>query len=311
MDAKGIITRSEGKGLAALGLEAGELVGKSVFDLYRTPRAIETNRRALAGEEVHTLSRLGKTSLENRYSPVFDSRGRVTGVIGVTVDVTERVDMEERVRKLLLRLLAVQDDERRRIAREIHADAGQTLTALKLNLDLARRERDRSKMTARLAEASGFAAKVLDELRRIASDLQPGALEQLGLKPSLRALCQAFRKRTGIECAMMVDLAEGAPLDAESTIFRFVQEALNNVASHARARTVTLRVVRKGSGTLASIEDDGIGFDTRRALDGEGLGLLGIRERARTLGGELEIESRPGHGTRLLLSFPVGAADAS
>ena len=202
----------------------------------------------------------------------------------------------------------MQEDERRRIAREIHDEAGQTLTALKLNLDLALRERSRAKRNARLTEASGFAARVLDELRRIAHDLQPGPLEQLGLKASLRALCQSFRKKTGVECETTLELPKGAPLDAESTIFRFVQEALTNVARHARARTVSLKVETERASLVVSIADDGIGFDIH-ALDGDGLGLAGMRERARILGGELIVDSSPGRGTRLQLSLPVAGAE--
>ena len=302
MDANGIITRSEGKALAAIGLRPNEIVGRSFFELY--PTAADEGRRALAGEEIVTQGTLGKTSFETRYSPVLDAKGRVTGVIGVTLDITERVEMAERLRKLSRRLLAVQEEERRRIAREIHDEVGQTLTALKLNLDLALRERIAAKMTARLTEASGFAARVLDELRRIAHDLQPGSLDQLGLKASLRALCRSFEKKTGVECTASVELSRGVPLDAESTIFRFVQEALTNAARHARARTVSLKVEQKRANLVASVADDGVGFDLD-VLDGDGLGLAGMRERARILGGELIVDSSRGRGTRLQLSLPV------
>src|SRR4051812_356337 len=158
MDARGILTRSEGKALAALGLKPNEIVGKSIYDLYgHLPGATDAFRRVLSGEEVVTLGRrLGSRTFENRYSPVFDAKGRVTGAIGITFDVTERVELEERLRKVSRRLLAVQEEERRRIAREIHDEAGQTLTALKLNLDLAIREKNPATMKARLAEASGF-----------------------------------------------------------------------------------------------------------------------------------------------------------
>ena len=218
----------------------------------------------------------------------------------------ENLRAVEDLRALSRRLWMVQEEERERIARELHDEAGQQMTALKLILDLARREQDFDRVRGRLGEAVELAGAVLDELRRISQDLRPGALHELGLVPALRALVVGFGARTGVgvEFEATAEVVPHPDSDAASTAFRFVQEALTNVARHAQARSVRVLLETTESGRLrVTVQDDGIGFGTESALEGH-LGLLGMRERARVLGGRLSLESAAGKGALLSLEIP-------
>lgn len=220
--------------------------------------------------------------------------------------VRENTQSVEYLRALSKRLWTVQEEERERIARELHDEAGQAMTALKLNLDLARRESDLTRVRARIAEAADLAGTVLEELRRISSDLRPGGLHELGLVPTLRALVEGFGKRNGL-VAEFDSTAEVVPhpdSDAASTAFRFVQEALTNVARHAHASWTRVSLENTASGLFRiTVEDDGVGFGSSSLLDGQ-LGLLGMRERARVLGGSLLLELTLEKGARLVLEIP-------
>ncbi len=310
MDAKGIVTLSEGKGLAALGFKPGELVGRATQELYTEPHLVENNRRALAGEAFTSVDAVGDKVLETRFTPRFDAQRRLVGVVAVSVDVTERTRAEEALRGLSRRLWSLQEAERRRIARELHDEAGQSITALKMNLDRARRENDGGRVRALVEEAAELAAHVRVELGRIAQDLKPAALSERGLVPALRALLEGFRHRTGVEFEL-TESGNGPPpvadlgATAETTVFRFVQEALTNVSRHARARSVRVALEREDGIHRVTVADDGVGFDVGSALARNQLGLLGMRERARMLGGQVRIDSEPGRGARLTIELPA------
>ena len=211
------------------------------------------------------------------------------------------------MRGLSRRLWSIQEEERRRVARELHDQAGQAMTALKLRLDLARRETDVARVREQLEGATKLAGEVLDELRRIAHDLRTGSLEELGLVPALRALVEDFRGSTGVHVDFRAPAAtpRRSDRDCEATVYRFVQEALVNVARHARAKRVRVSLEQDGERATARVEDDGAGFDPALASGRGHVGLVGMQERARMLGGDLRIESRPGGGTKLTLEVPM------
>ncbi len=192
-------------------------------------------------------------------------------------------------------LLRSQEDERRRIARELHDEAGQVLTAVKIELDLEGRR-----------EASEMVGRALAQVRDLSNLLRPTVLDDLGLLPALRALADDFGRRARIE--VRLDAPEGAPAlphDAEVAIYRVVQEALTNVARHAEARGVAVRFSAEPGWVRVRIEDDG------RGLRGElrpHLGLLGMRERVTALGGTLTVESAAGRGLRVEAAIPRAAA---
>lgn len=207
----------------------------------------------------------------------------------------------ELLRGLSARLFTVQEEERRRIARELHDEAGQALTAMKLNLELVRREMPPGKLADRLGDVSRLAQDVLEELRRIARDLRPRALDELGLVPALKVLVDAFRQRSGIEVSLDLDASITLSGESASTVFRFVQESLTNVVLHAAARSIRVRGSDDEGAFVFAVDDDGVGFEVSQT---RGMGLLGMTERAALAGGRLRVASEPGRGTRVELVLP-------
>jgi signal transduction histidine kinase len=220
---------------------------------------------------------------------------------------------EERIAADLSRLSAgavkVQEDERRRIARELHDEVGQALTAVSLELTAAAQKLQDSGGDELLGDARALADGALRTVRDLSQLLHPSVLEDLGLSAALRSLLRGFERRTGIEVTLVDDSAStrAAP-EVERAIYRIVQEAVTNVARHARARRMSVRVSRSPGRLTVVIEDDGVGFET--GAPGEesrqpGLGLLGMRERISQLKGSLAVDSTPGHGTRLIVVVPL------
>ena len=197
----------------------------------------------------------------------------------------------EQLTRLLLR---AQEDERRRIARELHDEAGQVLTAVKIELDLEGK-----------TEAGAMVGRALAQVRDLSNLLRPTVLDDLGLVPALRSLVEDFARRTRIEATLACSDALGPlPDEQQVVIYRVVQEALTNVARHAGARRVAVRIAAEDERVRLEVEDDG------RGVAGEPtphLGLLGIRERVTTLGGTLVIEGSPGRGFRIEADMPAGA----
>jgi two-component system, NarL family, sensor histidine kinase UhpB len=226
------------------------------------------------------------------------------------------LQLEERNRELHAlseRAINVQEEERRAIAQSLHDDTGQALSMLIIHLDrLDERITPRQKeLKKQVAEARALAADSLTELRRILSGLRPAILDDLGLVPAIRWFARTNLEQVGVN---VVVKAPGTPLDLSpavtTTLFRIVQEAVNNIVRHADASSVTIVLQLNGDGVQLRVEDDGRGFDpggvSRDAVELQKLGLLGIRERAELLGGEVQIESAPEQGTRLQVSIPLG-----
>lgn len=212
----------------------------------------------------------------------------------------------EELSALSRRMWSVQEEERRRIARELHDEAGQAMTALKLNLDLARKETDPERVRPRVVDAAELASDVLEELRRIARDLRPASLDDLGLVPALRGLLDGFGQRTLLEASFESEgQVPNFDADSAAATYRFVQEALSNVGRHARARWVRVRLESDDRSLRVTVEDDGCGFDAELATQQGSLGLLGLRERARVLGGRVTLDSRRGNGARVCLELPA------
>lgn len=208
---------------------------------------------------------------------------------------------EERKRsgKLVLR---AQEEERRRVARDLHDEVNQALTAILLRLEAL--AQDTPERAAEVAELKRLASQAMDELLNLARQLRPTALDDHGLVPAIEAQLQGFGERTGIDAHLRT---EGDPsvLDEErqTVLYRVAQEALNNAGRHAGAGRVDVELVASERGAELRVRDDGAGFDPVAARNG-GLGLEGMAERARLVGGELDLRSSPGAGTELTLRLP-------
>ncbi len=209
------------------------------------------------------------------------------------------------------RAIAAQEDERRRVARELHDETGQHLTAVIMGLGAAREvlERDPVRAAAILEDTRELAVGALSGVREMILGLRPASLDDLGLLPALRRLGEDMGRRAGFEVEFDGSrLTKRLPAEVETVLFRIVQEGLNNVSRHASARRVGLRLGLEGDAVYVLLEDDGVGFypaRIERARNGGRLGLLGMQERATLAGGEVVVESAPGKGTRLHVRLPV------
>jgi signal transduction histidine kinase len=220
----------------------------------------------------------------------------------VAVDLSERV-----ARDALRRVVAAQELERRRLARELHDETGQALTSILLGLkpleEALTREGHPSR--AALADLRELVVTALQDVRRLAVELRPKVLDDFGLVPALERLTETFAEQTGIRVDFRAAIPdERLPSEVETALYRVVQESLTNVVKHAHSHRVSVLLTRKDAAVAAVIEDDGTGFDAAEAGQG-GFGLAGMRERLALLDGRLEIESREGAGTTLVAEVPL------
>lgn len=216
-----------------------------------------------------------------------------------------RVEANEReFRRLGRSVLRVQEDERRRLARELHDGVGQNLTALKHRLAQLRDALGDAATPARegLEAAIALCADTLEDTRELSRLLRPTILDDLGLEPALRWLGRSVGESAGIAVAVEIEPLPALDGERQTLLFRIAQEALNNIARHARARSVLLRLVERDGRLQLQVVDDGVGFDP--AARPAGSGLSGMRERLRLFEGSLEVHSAPGNGTRIRAVVP-------
>ncbi len=219
------------------------------------------------------------------------------------------VEREAARTRLLRRVITAQEDERKRIARELHDETAQSLAALSMGLDVAARGLPAAE-GRKVEEAAALAVRTLDEVRRLIVDLRPSVLDDLGLQSAILWYADRCLKPRGVTVRCEFGGLEGRlPVEYETTLFRVAQEAMTNIARHARAETVLVQCARRDGQLTLEIEDDGQGFDAlalaRPDDSGRGVGLLGMRERVELLGGTLQLDSAPGEGTRLSLTVPL------
>jgi len=295
-----------------------ELLGQSQFDLispdYREP--FEEFYRQQYVRKIpntfHSFPVIAKDGteiwLEQNSTLLFDN-DRVAGFHFVARNITERKRAEELLKSFPRRLIEAQEGERKRIARELHDEIGQVLTAISLNLQAVRASSLTPTSRPKIDESILVVEDALRQVQNLALELRPSLLDDLGLAAAIRWFVGRFGQRTGIKTEIVTDaqIAEGRlSKELETACFRIVQEALTNVARHSQAKTVLIHLRTLSDETCISIKDDGIGFD---ASAGNGatpirLGLRGMEERALAFGGRLEIKSAPSRGTEIRAHFP-------
>jgi signal transduction histidine kinase len=228
-----------------------------------------------------------------RLAETFASRA------SVAVDLSQRVASDA-----LRRVVEAQELERRRIARELHDETGQALTSILLGLRSVEDAPGPEEARAAAAALRELVVTTLQDVRRLAVELRPKALDDFGLGPALERLVQTYEGDTGISIDLEARLGpERLPGEIETLLYRTVQESLTNIVKHAQARRASIVLTRRAAVVAAVIEDDGRGFDP--AAPGDGIGLLGMRERLALLGGRLQVESAAGAGTTLVVEVPV------
>ncbi len=288
-------------------LAAGRRGWRALFDAGHTHSI--TNERRLDGSTMW---------VEGDYMCFYDAEGRITGHFGIQRDVTDRTraaeeleQSREELRALAARLQAIREEERTRIAREIHDELGQALTALKLDLAwLGKQSHKSTSTTGEFRAVDQSITKRIDEtmqiVRRIASELRPSVLDQLGLEAAIEDLVHDTTRRTGI--AVKLDVAQEFPKLPDkiaSHAFRIIQEALTNVTRHAKATRVDVSIRRAGKAIILGVADNGIGFAPNSLSGLRSLGLVGMRERAVACGGMLMVQGKPGEGTSIVVTIPV------
>lgn len=211
-------------------------------------------------------------------------------------------------------ILNAQEEERQRLARDLHDEAAQALTSLLVHLRLLERAHDPQKAQQHVRDLRELTAQALEEVRRVALDLRPTILDDLGLGPALEWRVDEFSKASGLHATIHVDnLEQRLPRDIELVFYRVGQESLSNVARHAQAENVVVSLRRENGLINLEVIDDGIGFNpvTTAANAPDGLGLLGMRERVAMINGRLTIVSQPGQGTRILAKAPLNYDNGS
>jgi len=308
---------------------AGNAIGRPLGDFipprYRDAHEEHVRRFGITGVSERQMGRQRalyalrsdgtEFPIEASISQTVDRAGKLYTVM--LRDITERVRAEQALRQsreelqqLSDSVLTAREEEKRRIARELHDDLGQRLSALKMDLAMLGADLEEGGAPQAALRQVGAMHQVIDEtvasVRRIASDLRPALLDELGPAAALNWLGKNTAERYGISVSVTasenIDLAEQAAV----AVFRIVQEALNNVVRHSRASDVEIRFELVDGQYELVVQDNGIGWDGRTApsTEGRSMGLVGVRERARLLGGAATMEYRPGGGFRLAVRFP-------
>ncbi|MDB6111788.1 MAG: Multi-sensor signal transduction histidine kinase, partial [Pedosphaera sp.] len=307
-----------------------EVEGRHPFGLI-TPAAAQPQLKALfnratAGDSqvngsFENSTKDGRTIIcEWKNTPLRKPDGSFLGLISMCQDITDRKLAEEelshsrgQLRALAAHLQSVREEERKRITREIHDELGQSLTGFKMDLAWMRnrlRGEDVAIVREPLLEKISTMGALLDGMatlmRRLCTELRPGVLDDLGLIAAIEWQTREYQHRTGIECEVKLELGDlNVDPERSTALFRILQEILTNVARHASASRVVVILKRAGKHLLLEVKDNGRGITEQEKSGSKSLGLLGLRERAVILGGEVQIEGRAGKGTTVRVSMPL------
>jgi PAS domain S-box-containing protein len=285
-------------------------------------RAVAT-AGAWSGEVLHLRGDGVATAVEATVIALRDEAGRAAGSFAVVRDISERKaaetalrDSREALRALALRLQTIREEEKTRIARDLHDELGQLVTLLKLDVSAVERRlgaldpRSVGPVLDRAVAATELLDQMAASVQRIASELRPGVLDKVGLDAALQQEGERFAQRCGVAFRATVSGdARGLPPDVATALYRIAQEALTNVARHAHASLVELELAVRPEEAALVVEDDGRGMPADAGAR-RGLGLLGVNERALALGGEVRVERRQGGGTRVIATVPLGRRGA-
>lgn len=287
---------------------------RSSFDEFLFEGARKSVAREFAfttgnGETTPVIVTLSALPLETHADPSqSESRASPTVLMAIITDLTYRKSVEASRARLLERLMTAEDDQRRRIAHELHDETGQSLTALVLGLRAIADMAVTPEVLSATLRLRDIAADTMEEVGRLARGLHPAVLDDMGLEAAARRYVGDHSRSFGTAVEFVagdLDSPRLAPLVA-ATMYRILQETLTNVARHAHARKVVVELERDESALELVVRDDGVGFEPIRIQnEGEGLGLRGMRERVTLMGGSIQIQSRPGKGTLIRVHLPV------
>jgi len=304
---------------ASAGLSLEEIIGRHCYEIWANrkevcpncpvAKAVETGQT----REVERWNRDGR-AWYIRGDPMRDDKGNIIGAVEVTLDITERKQAERELRKsrqqlrdLSAHLQAAREQERAIVAREIHDDLGQTLTALKMDLSWLEKKlpREQNELIQKTKTITKAIDTAVQSVRRIYSGLRPFLLDDLGLLSAMEWMARGFQNNTGIKCELNFSQEDMVlNKDLTTTIFRIFQEALTNVGRHANATRVEVGLEEKAKHLKLTISDDGRGITEEEISHPRSFGLMGIRERALAYDGKVEIRGVPNKGTTVSVSIP-------
>lgn len=315
VDSQGVIRDVNPQAEEMFGYTREELVGSAVEVLVpedsrgihreeRTDYVEDPEPRPMGVDlELRGLRKDGtEFPVEISLSPLHTDEGMY--VISIVRDVSER----RRLREFGSGSLRAAEEERKRIARELHDDAAQRLATLLVRTRIALKNED-GDYRQLLEEMREEILEAAEGVRRIARGLRPPALQDVGVVAAIRSHLRQTAESTELELEFDADPVDSLlDEDGKLVLYRVVQEAVNNVVRHAEASGVTVSIARSEGGVRAVVEDDGKGFDSERAMQGgKGLGIMGMQERATSVGGRLSIDTRRGEGTRVVVELPAAA----
>jgi PAS domain S-box-containing protein len=314
------------RGETIFGYKPSEWKGRSITALIPPgdlPGAREAFLKTLQGGsrsyELKISARDGEILILSVNTAPLYKNGEVSGTVSFGRDITEQKkaemalqESENQLRSLSSQLLTAQETERRRISRELHDELGQALTAMKLRLRFIEKGLEKDQITVRqdCEDLLGYIDQAIENTRRLSLDLSPSILEDLGLTAALQWLTNNFIKNNHITVKMdMIEIDHLFSQDAQTMIYRIIQETLTNIGKHARANNVSIAVRNHDGRVSFFVEDDGKGFNVKEAMMNhateKGLGLATMNERARILGGSFNLWSQEGKGTRVSLTIPL------
>jgi two-component system sensor histidine kinase UhpB len=305
--------------------KAEEVLGKHVGDLIHPEhrkRVVEMNIKRQTGEVLPSKNEFVGVRSDGSLIHLESSSSTITyggepAVLGYLRDITDRKqaegqlrDSHERLRALTARLQAIREEERAKVAREIHDELGQALTCMKIDLWQIREESsldrvDKDGVLLKIESLLGFIDATVDTVRRIASDLRPSILDDLGLVPAIEWQLQDFQKRTGIICEFRKPRSLVVDKDCSSALFSVLQESLTNIARHSEGEKVEITLTKTKEELHLIIRDNGKGIQESDARSNASLGILGMRERVRPFDGMIRITGKPGKGTMVVVNIPL------
>lgn len=314
---RGIIESVNAATEKIFGYSAAEMVGQDIGLLMPASHRDGHDQFSFAFEDLDSPTMLGadrEVSGRRKDGSVFPmdlamSRIELPGrrlFTGFVRDITERKAAERAAREFGGRLLRAQEAERARLARELHDDITQRMARLAIDVGRIESGRDGAGSSDTLREVREGLVRLSEDVHTLSYRLHPSTLSDLGLADALKAECERFARLAAVETEVkLTELPRAIPPDAALSLFRIAQEALRNVGRHAHSRTAAVSLRPLDGGLQLAVTDAGIGFDPRQQRQRPSLGLASMRERVRLLGGELDIESTPGHGTTVLAWVPL------
>jgi len=314
-DADGKYTMVNSRFEELFGIRSSEVRGKTDKDFlspdiaeqfFKNDERVLREKQSIQVEESIVIDHETHTFLSTKF-PLYDGKSRVTGVCGIATDITALKKAQERLRRLSASIMTGQEKERAYLARELHDELGQVLTALRMEAVWIRNRVHTSDPTAsaRALTMCELIDTTIEEVRGLAIRLRPGVLDHLGLVEAIEWYTADFEKRYDITCVFEHDDGPEIRGNIATAAYRISQEALTNVARHASATRAKVTMSFDNGNLALTIRDNGKGFEPEALGETDGLGMANMRERAYLVGGLFDVQSRPEGGTRICFTVPL------